>query len=650
MAGSNLEWILSLKDQFSPAATKATASIARLKKQLDAFNAAVEAQQSVQERLNKASEAALAIDRQRTTQARKLAGQLDKVVAVQKRADSVTRKAQSVSPVQTGWGDRIREVGGAISAGQGGVKGIIGLAASGGGSVAVALAGVAASVAAVAGAAYGAAKAFSAMGSAAIAASKWAVEGLQFKESSLASLQVMTGSRETAGGLFSQAMGLAGKTPFGGADMVSAYKALMGAGFQTQHLSMLTQAIGDVSALNNFDKGVFQSLPLVFGQIQSLGKLTTQDMRQMLGATGGIVGQASLFNYIAQNMGTDADSVEGLVSSGKVSSTVAINAFLRAIQEKVGGKVGGGALAQSKTLAGQLSTLRDAPMNMLFGMDMEKGGFAKLKGFIENLNKVFDTTTESGKRFQALLTGTFDRLWTSVFGDLSGPEGLGAIEDGLKKAVGGFELAFNVFMVGLEGVKGAASGFVTSLGVIDGGSTDWEALGAKIGKAGNVIGSALGGVVNGIVWVADTLASHPNVLKFLGLLNPVTGPASAVAIGSDVGEALKGIADDSRHVTNDYGTSDDPAFFAEGGIVSRPTNAIIGEAGPEAIIPLKRSHGEGLSGLRGMGGGVTVNVTLNVDARGNADGDGIARTIANALPSAIADALESLVWESGGAF
>jgi phage-related protein len=40
--------------------------------------------------------------------------------------------------------------------------------------------------------------------------------------------------------------------------------------------------------------------------------------------------------------------------------------------------------------------------------------------------------------------------------------------------------------------------------------------------------------------------------------------------------------------------------LADGGIVSSPTLALIGEAGPEAVVPLDRM---------GTGGGVTINVT-----------------------------------------
>jgi lambda family phage tail tape measure protein len=70
--------------------------------------------------------------------------------------------------------------------------------------------------------------------------------------------------------------------------------------------------------------------------------------------------------------------------------------------------------------------------------------------------------------------------------------------------------------------------------------------------------------------------------------------------------------------------------FADGGIVNRPTlfkfaqggamqNGLMGEAGPEAIMPLKR----GANGKLGIaGGGGTTNITIAVDAKGTkAEGD-----------------------------
>lgn len=58
--------------------------------------------------------------------------------------------------------------------------------------------------------------------------------------------------------------------------------------------------------------------------------------------------------------------------------------------------------------------------------------------------------------------------------------------------------------------------------------------------------------------------------------------------------------------------------FARGGVVSQPTHfpmrggtGLMGEAGPEAIMPLKRGS-DGRLGVASAGGGRAVNVTVNV--------------------------------------
>jgi hypothetical protein len=53
--------------------------------------------------------------------------------------------------------------------------------------------------------------------------------------------------------------------------------------------------------------------------------------------------------------------------------------------------------------------------------------------------------------------------------------------------------------------------------------------------------------------------------------------------------------------------------LAAGGIVTRPTVALIGEAGPEAVIPLSRAGRPANIGAGGMGGTIMVNVDVNVD-------------------------------------
>lgn len=62
--------------------------------------------------------------------------------------------------------------------------------------------------------------------------------------------------------------------------------------------------------------------------------------------------------------------------------------------------------------------------------------------------------------------------------------------------------------------------------------------------------------------------------------------------------------------------------LAEGGVVTQPTLALIGEAGPEAVVPLDR--------MNGMGGGTTVNINVQ-----------------GADPQAVVDALRRYMYQNG---
>jgi hypothetical protein len=57
------------------------------------------------------------------------------------------------------------------------------------------------------------------------------------------------------------------------------------------------------------------------------------------------------------------------------------------------------------------------------------------------------------------------------------------------------------------------------------------------------------------------------------------------------------------------------AYGATGGIVNRPTVALIGEAGPEAVIPLSRVPGNQPLPAMGFGGGGSITIPLVVDGR-----------------------------------
>jgi len=67
-------------------------------------------------------------------------------------------------------------------------------------------------------------------------------------------------------------------------------------------------------------------------------------------------------------------------------------------------------------------------------------------------------------------------------------------------------------------------------------------------------------------------------------------------------------------------------YGAEGAIVRRPTFALIGEAGPEALIPLNRTRGNGP-----VEGALGSNITINVNAGIGTNGAEVGRQIVDAL-------------------
>jgi hypothetical protein len=70
--------------------------------------------------------------------------------------------------------------------------------------------------------------------------------------------------------------------------------------------------------------------------------------------------------------------------------------------------------------------------------------------------------------------------------------------------------------------------------------------------------------------------------------------------------------------------------LAEGGIVTRPTLAMIGEGGEsEAVIPLSRMSDFGFGGGRGAGGG--ANITINVTAGMGTNGAKLGEDIVSAI-------------------
>ena len=171
------------------------------------------------------------------------------------------------------------------------------------------------------------------------------------------------------------------------------------------------------------------------------------------------------------------------------------------------------------------------------------------------------------------------------------------------------------------GIGGALSNIGSFL--MDSFSAAWtwvdEHIFTPMGNAISAIGDALGGIgtalIDGLKWAINGV---------IGLINTLF---SSINFSVDMPEFLGG-----GSIGIDLSSWQIP-LLAKGGIVNKPTLAMIGEDGPEAIIPLSQRNNP--SGA-GMGGG-TYNITVNAGGiTDRTDKRALAREIGNMIQQELA--------------
>jgi len=135
----------------------------------------------------------------------------------------------------------------------------------------------------------------------------------------------------------------------------------------------------------------------------------------------------------------------------------------------------------------------------------------------------------------------------------------------------------------------------------------------------DVFWGIIGGFSDAIIWL---LKGAVNI--FIGILNFIGErlPVLTVPDWSPIGGGS----------TWDMGFHIEP--LAKGGIVTAPTLALIGEAGPEAVVPLDGKHGVG---------GMTNNINVSIDVSGVTD-----RSDKRALAREISDLINQELRRMGG--
>lgn len=382
----------------------------------------------------------------------------------------------------------------------------------------------------------------------------------------------------------------------------------------------LTKSIED-QAKKNMDLGFSYT-----DSVKSLTQLTaeTGDVKHGIEANAAAMELARFRNEdltLATNQVAQAYNGQGRSLSQVgiiIKDGLAGNASLKAISEQTGN-----ALANSNdTLSVSIDKL-DVQWNH-FMTDLGGGQKSALQPLIQTLTDIVKAFDSFAERHPVI---------ASAFMQFIGIAGtLAVVLGGALLVIGLFTLAgigAAAAMTGLGIVVFAASVAITTY-IIEHFSqiVDWlKWFGGEIWKD---MKAAWDGIISGMNNIYDTIfkdveTGFNKIFKFLqdlwkSISDTILGTIKSISDAIDgfiskIGDVLKSIAKLPGNIVSGIGSgiSNTIHAFADGGIVTSPQLALVGEAGPEAIIPLSAfAGGAGLAGAGGGngGGGITINMNI----------------------------------------
>jgi hypothetical protein len=241
--------------------------------------------------------------------------------------------------------------------------------------------------------------------------------------------------------------------------------------------------------------------------------------------------------------------------SPEMSTMIKEGASLNEVMDVLGGTFGGATAKNAETAAGKMAILKNS-----IGETKESIGAALLpvlEAVLPVLNRFAMWAQDNPKAFLAIAAA------------------IGAVAAAI--VVTNIAMALNPFSLIAAGIALLVVALVTAYNKFE-----WFRDG--INAIVNTVIGFFAGMVNAAIGAVNAIISAYNSIPLL----PDIPKAPTVPVPQLGGQAPSAVV--AKKIPR----------LAEGGIVSSPTLALIGEAGPEAVVPLDRMN---------TGGGVTVNVT-----------------------------------------
>jgi hypothetical protein len=418
--------------------------------------------------------------------------------------------------------------------------------------------------------------------------------------------EVQLGTRAKAESQLQKTLDIAQLTPASNMEVVDVTKKLMGAQFRDQRLDRARAAWTDVQAFGG--NRAAQQIQFWMSRIASRGEASTAGVSGI--AKAGI-SERFIREEMAKELGAKVGykkggeytdkvdkAVRDAISDRKVSSTTFENAVEKAIlrvlhQEKLGTYA---AKKGSESLAGVLSNVEEAFPTFLMRTDVDQWkGIKELKRFLNDFLSFFSLGTAEGKQFAKVIEDITNEL-------------LGGLKNITRDDMARFFWQAADAAKVLAEMIGEAWKWLTQLL----NDSQGKGFGEIVGNVGKMLGEAFGlGIAAAMPTIVESAArALPGVIGGIakGTWNVGAGLGRS-AYGATVGSAVdwfenkigrssgssaieKALANRQARIHGaeeaDTGMSLPPEIpkLAKGGIVRRPTLALIGEAGPERVEPL----------------------------------------------------------------
>lgn len=437
---------------------------------------------------------------------------------------------------------------------------------------------------------------------------KAAIAAQSMREDSVEALAKVYKSAEAGNRLFDVARSAAKQTKFDTQPVVNTFTTLATGGFDAAAAEKMFWTVADIESKRAGKGEIFTN---AINKIKGGGQTAGFGAFQSAAAAG--PGLTLALPELGKQLGmakapTRLEAMK-MFRQGKISSNTALSVLVNSTNQLLnpGGKAGDFAKSLGdKTWSGIISNIKNGlgdVLNMKLPDDHPINKFKKVLQAIGSSGGLFDESSERGRKFSKLVSDFAEDVFSLVGIDASTTGG--ALDKMLqvgKKLEEAFRSAVNYINTDVKPAIAAAlsdNSFDDNLTLLSAKIASIIAKGVVVG-IGEGINQAIKGTANGI---ENSIAGPGSMLgraqNWLNKRNvPILGNPSGAPL-SYLQPAGSGSKGDISPLPK----------LARGGIVDRPTVALVGEAGPEAVVPLS-GRGGGVGGFT-INGGLSVYVTTS---------------------------------------